>query len=96
MRNRRRWTGPFLFSVIGSHGLLDAMTDGGLGIAFLFPDNTRYFLAWRPIVVGPIDPSDFFSEWGIAVIRSELMVVWLPLGILLGMVEVARSRGVFR
>lgn len=90
-RGRRRWMGLFFFCVTASHGLLDAMTDGGLGVAFLFPDNTRYFMPTQPIVVGPIYPSDFFSEWGVAVIRSELLVVWLPLSILLGIVEAARS-----
>jgi membrane-bound metal-dependent hydrolase YbcI (DUF457 family) len=43
-----RWTRFLLFSyffaVTASHGALDAMTDGGLGIAFFAPfDNTRYF-----------------------------------------------------
>ena len=36
-----------------SHSLLDAMTSGGLGVAFFSPwDNTRYFLPWRPIKLG--------------------------------------------
>ena len=35
--------------VTASHGVLDAMTDGGLGIAFFSPfDNGRYFLPWNP------------------------------------------------
>jgi hypothetical protein len=30
--------------VTASHGMLDAMTDGGLGVAFFAPfDNARYF-----------------------------------------------------
>src|SRR5215467_14355411 len=41
-----RWpTWLYLFLACASHGLLDAMTDGGLGIAFFSPfSNTRYFL----------------------------------------------------
>jgi inner membrane protein len=32
--------------------VLDAMTNGGLGVAFFSPfDNRRYFLPWRPIRV---------------------------------------------
>lgn len=45
--SRDRWKAAFLLFVItASHGLLDAMTDGGLGVAFFSPfDRTRYFLA---------------------------------------------------
>jgi len=65
-----------------SHGILDAMTTGGLGIAFLSPfDDTRYFLPWRPIQVSPIGASKFFSIWGIKVLLSELIWVGIPAGI---------------
>jgi len=34
----------YLFIASASHGVLDAMTDGGLGVAFFSPfDNRRYF-----------------------------------------------------
>jgi inner membrane protein len=40
----------FFFLATSSHGLLDAMTDGGLGVAFFAPfNNQRYFFPWRPI-----------------------------------------------
>jgi inner membrane protein len=69
----------FLFLSTLSHGILDAMTSGGLGVAFFAPfDNTRYFFAWRPIRVSPISVSAFFSTRGIQVLRSELQWVWLP------------------
>lgn len=62
-----------------SHGILDAMTTGGLGIAFFSPfDNTRYFFPWRPIQVSPIGASKFFSTWGVKVLLSELIWVALP------------------
>lgn len=62
-----------------SHILLDALTNGGLGVAVLAPfDNTRYFLPWRPIQVSPIGVGNFFSEWGWRVIKSELVWVGLP------------------
>jgi len=52
------------FFITASHGVLDAMTNGGLGIAFFSPFNaTRYFLPWRPIVVSPIGAAFFFSAW---------------------------------
>ncbi|WP_162428598.1 metal-dependent hydrolase [Pontibacter pudoricolor] len=62
-----------------SHSLLDALTNGGLGVAVFAPfDNTRYFLPWRPIQVSPIGVGNFFSEWGWRVIKSELVWVGLP------------------
>jgi inner membrane protein len=67
-----------VFLITASHGVLDAMTNGGLGIAFLSPfDATRYFLPWRPILVSPIGAA-FFSSRGVAVIWSEMLWVWLP------------------
>ncbi len=65
--------------VILSHGMLDALTDGGLGIAFFAPfDPTRYFLPWRPIAVSPIGLTKFFSSWGFGVLLSELTWIGIP------------------
>ena len=70
---------PFFFLLSASHGILDAFTNGGLGIALLSPfDNTRYFSPWRPIVVSPIGVASFLSRWGLVVIKSEILWVWLP------------------
>jgi inner membrane protein len=69
----------YLFVATASHGLLDAMTDGGLGVAFFAPfSNTRYFFLWTPIRVSPIGISRFFGARGLAVMQSELLWVWLP------------------
>ena len=71
------WLYFFLCGV--SHGLLDAMTNEGLGVAFFSPlDLTRYFLPWRPIQVSPIGVASFFSSEGLAVIRSEARWIILP------------------
>jgi inner membrane protein len=85
-----RWTRFLLFSyffaVTASHGALDAMTDGGLGIAFFAPfDNTRYFFPFRPIKVSPIGLS-FFSARGLDVIWSELLWVCIPATMIAGAV----------
>jgi inner membrane protein len=75
-----------LIVVTASHGLLDAMTNGGLGVAFFSPfDTTRYFLPWRPILVSPIGLDRFLSARGLRVLMNEIVVVWLPM-ILLGVV----------
>ncbi len=77
-----RWTRLLLFSyfftVTASHGILDAMTDGGLGVAFFAPfDDTRYFFPFRPIKVSPIGLS-FFSARGLDVIWRQLLWVCIP------------------
>ena len=69
----------FFFLLSASHGILDAFTNGGLGIALLSPfDHMRYFFPWTPIIVSPIGMKAFFSKWGLAVIKSEILWVWLP------------------
>ena len=71
------------FLATASHGLLDAMTDGGLGVAFFAPfDNRRYFIPWTPIRVSPIGIERFFTARGLAVIQTELLWIWLPAGLL--------------
>ncbi len=71
------------FLVTVSHGLLDAMTNGGLGVAFFSPfDTTRYFFPWRPISVSPVGVGRFFSAQGAAIMASEIEYVWLPLATL--------------
>jgi inner membrane protein len=61
-----------------SHPLLDALTNGGLGVAPFAPFSAeRYFFPWRPIEVSPIGMR-FFSERGLEVLASEVIWVWLP------------------
>jgi inner membrane protein len=77
----------YLFIATASHGILDAMTSGGLGVAFFSPfDNSRYFLPWRRIAVSPIAIHRFFSARGFAVLRSELLWVWIPAAVFAGLV----------
>jgi inner membrane protein len=69
----------FLFLACVSHGILDAMTNGGLGVAFFSPfSNARYFFPFQPIEVSPIGVGRFFSESGLLVLRSEAKWLWLP------------------
>jgi inner membrane protein len=67
--------------VATSHGLLDTLTDGGEGIAVLWPLTTeRYFAPWRPIPVAPILPTAWLSSWGARVVITELLL-FLPLAV---------------
>jgi inner membrane protein len=73
-----------LFLATASHGLLDAMTTGGLGVAFFSPFNIeRYFLGFRPIAVSPIGMKNFVGEWAARVLRSEVLWVGLPCSVIL-------------
>lgn len=69
----------YFFFCTASHGVLDAMTNGGLGVAFFSPfDTTRYFFPVRPVLVSPIEIGEFFSEYGGRVLASEATWIWLP------------------
>ncbi len=81
----------FFAAVTASHGALDALTNGGLGVAFFSPVVLRrYFFPWRPIEVSPIRAGDFFGETALRVLTSELRWVWLPTAVLLAAVLIVR------
>ncbi len=63
---------PLALAVAASHPLLDTMTDGGNGIALLWPfSDVRLFAPWRPIPVAPIAPAAWMSGWGARVVLFE-------------------------
>ncbi len=79
------------FAVIASHSLLDALTNGGHGVALLAPfDNRRLFFPWRPIQVSPIGLG-VFSRWGLRALGSEVVWVWVPLAVALLAITAARA-----
>jgi len=81
----------FLLLAMASHGVLDAMTNGGLGVAFFSPfNNARYFFPFTPIEVSPIGVGRFFSQRGIAVIVSEVKWLWLPSAALVALAILVR------
>jgi inner membrane protein len=80
-RFSRRWWGllAFFFVVTASHGVLDALTNGGRGVAFFAPfSSARYFFPWHGIEVSPISVTQFLSQRGGAVLRSEAKYIWVP------------------
>lgn len=72
-------------TVMASHGLLDALTDGGLGIGLFSPLTLRrYFFPINPIPVALISPASMFSSKMLHVYAVELSLfgpfclgVWL-------------------
>lgn len=97
MRLRPGWNwrgarvAALLAAITASHGVLDAMTNGGLGVAFFSPfDRARYFFPWTPVEVSPIGASRFFSERGLAVLESEIVWIWVPALALAVLLRVSR------
>ena len=77
-RSGRRWLGIYFILVLTSHGLIDAMTNGGPGIAFFSPfSNSRCFFGFRPIQVSPIGIG-VFNARGLRILATESRWVWLP------------------
>lgn len=69
----------YFFLCLASHGVLDAFTNGGLGVAFFSPfSNERYFFDFRPLRVSAIGLGDFLSGRWIDVLASEFKWIWLP------------------
>jgi inner membrane protein len=88
-----RWFRYFLifFLVWTSHGFLDALTNGGRGVAFLSPfSSKRYFLPWTPIQVSPMRIKSFFTSRGWSVFKNELVWIWLPGGMLVSISRLIR------
>ncbi len=80
-----RWFRYFLvlFFAWASHGFLDALTNGGRGVAFLSPfSSKRYFFPWTPIQVSPMRISSFLTSRSWFVFKNELVWIWLPGGML--------------
>jgi len=92
LRTTRWRAAAWLFASAASHPLLDALTNGGLGVALWWPwMDTRWFAPWRPIAVSPIG-AHFFSGRGLAVLVSEARWVWLPTVLAALAVVAARPR----
>jgi inner membrane protein len=96
---RSGFAGAFalLFVSMASHGALDAFTDGGLGVAFLWPwSDARFFapVSWRVIEVSPIGPIAFLSRAG-SVLASEAGWVGAP-ALVLGLAVTGVRRAMSR
>jgi inner membrane protein len=78
--SKQWWKLSIYFGFItASHGLLDALTNGGLGVALLSPfDNYRCFFSATPILVSPINPDKFLTMRGLKILTNEFIWVWIP------------------
>jgi inner membrane protein len=93
-RYSRAWWHLFgiLAVAAASHGILDALTSGGLGVGFLVPfSSERFFFSFRPLEVSPIGLEAVLEGPMLRVAISEVLYVWLPAGCLLCVAAVARQ-----
>lgn len=77
---RTRARTAFLFVACSglSHPLLDMLTNGGLGVALLWPwSEQRFFAPWQVIEVSPF-AHRFFSARGVEVLWSEARWIGMP------------------
>lgn len=67
-----------------SHGILDAFTEGGLGITFFWPFlDDRYYAFVQPIInVGISFRGLYATAQGLPIFISEIIWVWLPFALL--------------
>ncbi|MFA5793706.1 MAG: metal-dependent hydrolase [Candidatus Brocadiia bacterium] len=77
------------------HGVLDALTNGGLGVGFFIPfDNSRFFFPIHPIPVSPIGIGTLLHLWwSIECFAAEFLMLWT---IGLGVIILARGRFRYR
>lgn len=77
LRSPRPWA--CMLSAAFSHGLLDACTFGGTGVALLLPfSKARFVCVWQPIFVSPIPLSSKLLDWLLFSLGTELVWIGLP------------------
>jgi inner membrane protein len=93
-------TAAFVFVATASHGLLDMLTSGGHGVAIFWPITAdRYFYDWRPIQVAPIVGPEFISRFtsrAAALLRTEVLWIWLPAAIVAVVLRLRRKEKIAR
>jgi len=95
-REKRSWGETrhlaMLFVLLAdSHGPMDMLTNGGLGIALFSPfDAERFFWDWRPIMVSPIGLKNFLTPWGWAVVMNEVRWFGPPTALLIATIAIRR------
>lgn len=69
----------YLFFATLSNAIFDALTNGGLGVAFFAPFwNERFFFPWQPVVVSSMGFNAASDPWPSDVRRSEFIWIWAP------------------
>jgi inner membrane protein len=83
--------GVVVAAAMASHGLLDMMTDGGEGVAYLWPvSSVRLFADWRPIHSTPVHMANLLGDVLVR-LQLELKQMIVPTLALALAVRVARD-----
>jgi len=92
--SNKRWKyALYFFLITASHGLTDALTNGGRGVALLAPfTNDRYFFPWTPIEVSPLGIKAFLSQRGLTVLINELIWIWTPSFLIVILLKIKRKK----
>ena len=85
----RPWLWATFFIATVSHGVLDALSTIGDGVAFWAPfSRTHYEFTWQPL--GEIGPGPRGPERGLAIVANELLWVGLPALIVVAIARLIR------
>lgn len=83
LRSPRHWA--CMLSAAFSHGLLDACTFGGTGVAFLLPfSRARFVCLWQPIFVSPVPLTGRLLDWLLFSLGTEIVWIGIPAGLAFG------------
>ena len=83
-RFSRGWWGVFAFLLFAaaSHGLVDALTRGEVGVALFSPlSRARLHFPFRPIPSSPLGVPEALSRWGAQVLLNEALLLVAPLAL---------------
>jgi inner membrane protein len=79
LQSTRKTVFVFIALCTASHGMLDMLTNGGLGVAFFWPfSSERHFLPFQVVQVSPLSLSKIMGPAGLLLFKSELTWLWLP------------------
>jgi hypothetical protein len=81
-----------LLIAAASHGLVDLLTHGDVGVAWLSPfTRTRWLSPWRPLPVCPLGLDEYFGRLGAMVLLDELLLLLVPVAIAAELVRTLRT-----
>jgi inner membrane protein len=77
----------FLAVVAASHGILDAMTAGDLGVALFWPlTSARFHFPFALVASCPVGMNEYFGYWGLLTIANEVLYVVMPIALVVSFV----------
>lgn len=87
---KREWrrVALVLFGATASHGLLDALTTGEVGVALFAPlTDARVWSPWKLLPSCPVGMSEYLGPWGLFTLANELFYVLIPVGLVVALVR---------